>query len=212
MNRTELQQLAEERARDAEALLNAGRWSGPYYLAGYAVECGLKTCIASLTNQHDFPDKDLAQRCFTHKIEALVEVAGLVLQRNSDALANRTLAANWLIVKDWDEKARYRQWTEPQAREIFAAVIATTNGVLPWIRLSRIAGRLSDTDPLPVSRHTLESAFPRSAGECLSETALRPLRRHTARQCGASPTASPPRSVGTRLRYRLQRWRGDPYR
>jgi hypothetical protein len=79
VNRTELQQLAEERVRDSDALLKAGQWSGAYYLAGYAVECGLKACIAKLTNLHDFPDKELAQRCYTHKIETLVEVAGLVL-------------------------------------------------------------------------------------------------------------------------------------
>jgi HEPN domain-containing protein len=133
VNRTQLQQLAEERVRDAEALLTASQWSGAYYLAGYAVECGLKACIAKLTNQHDFPDKELAQRCYTHKIEVLVEAAGLVLQRKTDAAANPALGANWLLVKDWDEKARYQQWTEPQARELFVAVTDTTNGVLPWI-------------------------------------------------------------------------------
>jgi len=50
VNRTQLQQLAEERVRDAEALLKAGQWSGAYYLAGFAVEFGLKACIAKLTN------------------------------------------------------------------------------------------------------------------------------------------------------------------
>jgi hypothetical protein len=45
MNRAELQQLAEDRRLDAEALLAAQRWAGAYYLAGYAVECGLKACI-----------------------------------------------------------------------------------------------------------------------------------------------------------------------
>ncbi len=39
--------------RDAEVLLDAGQWSGAYYLAGYAVECGLKACAAEMTNQHD---------------------------------------------------------------------------------------------------------------------------------------------------------------
>lgn len=134
MNRTQLQQLAEERVRDADALLTAGQWSGAYYLAGYAVECGLKACIAKLTNQHDFPDKELAQRCFTHKIEVLVEAAGLVLQRKTDVAVNPTMGANWLLVKDWDEKARYQPWTEPQARKLFVAVTDTTNGVLPWIK------------------------------------------------------------------------------
>jgi HEPN domain-containing protein len=57
VNRTQLQQLAEERVRDAKALPNAGQWSGAYYLAGYAVECGLKACIAKLTNLNDSPTK-----------------------------------------------------------------------------------------------------------------------------------------------------------
>lgn len=135
MNRSQLQQLAEERVRDAEALLEAGQWSGAYYLAGYAVECGLKACIAKLTNQDDYPDKDLAQRCYTHNIEVLVEVAGLVLQRKTDVTANAALGANWLIVKDWSEKARYQLWTEPQARKLFAAVTDINNGVLTWIRV-----------------------------------------------------------------------------
>ena len=36
-----MQQLAEDRILDAASLLAVGRWSGAYYLAGYAVECGL---------------------------------------------------------------------------------------------------------------------------------------------------------------------------
>ena len=134
VNRTELQLLAEERVRDADALLKAGQWSGAYYLAGYAVECGLKACIAKLTNQHDFPDKDLALRSYTHKIEVLVEVAGLAMRRKNDVIANPSLGNNWQLVKDWDEKARYQLWTERQARDIFQAVTDTTNGVLPWVK------------------------------------------------------------------------------
>jgi HEPN domain-containing protein len=128
-----MQQLAEERIRDAEALLNAGQWSGAYYLAGYAVEWALKACIAKLTNQYDYPDKDRAQRCYTHKIDVLVLVAGLKNQHKIDMVANPALATNWLIVKDWDETARYELWTEADARKLFAAVIDTSNGVLPWI-------------------------------------------------------------------------------
>lgn len=130
----ELQDLAEERARDAEALLDAGQWSGAYYLAGYAVECSLKACVAKMTSQYDFPNKDLATKCYTHNLETLVEVAGLVLQRKLDAAANVALGSSWLVVKDWDEKARYQHWTEPQARKLVAAVTDTTNGVLSWIR------------------------------------------------------------------------------
>lgn len=109
MNRAELQMLAEDRTRDAETLLNASQWSGAYYLAGYAVECGLKACIARLTNEYDYPNKELAQRCYTHNIETLVEVAGLKLDRQADTMSNAALGAYWLIAKDWDEKARYQQ-------------------------------------------------------------------------------------------------------
>lgn len=135
MNRTQLQDLAEERACDAEALIKAGQWSGAYYLAGYAIECGLKACIARLTNQHDYPNKELALKCYTHKIETLVEVAGLVSQRKADVDSNPVLGKNWQLVKDWDEKARYQRWTQLQARMLVSAVMDSTNGVLPWIRV-----------------------------------------------------------------------------
>lgn len=135
MNRTLLQHLAEERARDAEALIEAGQWSGAYYLAGYAIECGLKACIAKLTNQYDYPNKELAQKCYTHKIETLVEVARLDLRRRQDVDSNPALGTNWQIVKDWDEKARYQRWSEPQARKLVSAVTDSTNGVLSWIRV-----------------------------------------------------------------------------
>ncbi len=102
--------------------------------AGYAVECGLKACIAKLTNQYDFPDKELTQRSYTHKIELLVDVAGLVSQQQTEAAANPAFANNWLIVRDWDENARYQLWTELQARRLVEAVTNPTIGVLPWIK------------------------------------------------------------------------------
>lgn len=134
MNRTELQQLAEDRALDALALLNAGQWSGAYYLAGYAVECALKACIAKLTNPHDYPDRAFAQKCYTHKIEELVSLSGLKPQRESDVKTNPGLGRSWSITKDWDETARYQQWTEAQARSLFQAITDSASGVLPWIK------------------------------------------------------------------------------
>jgi HEPN domain-containing protein len=134
LNRTELQLLSENRARDAETLLNVGQWSGAYYLVGYAVECGLKACIAKQTNQHDFPDKKLADKCFTHDLEALLQVSGLVPQRTLDAQRNPVLGNNWLIVKDWNERARYQLWSENQARKLYEAVTNANDGVLLWIK------------------------------------------------------------------------------
>ena len=45
MNRAELQRLSLERIEDARALLAAKQWSGAYYLAGYSLECALKSCV-----------------------------------------------------------------------------------------------------------------------------------------------------------------------
>ena len=104
------------------------------YLAGYAVECGLKACVAKLTNLHDFPDKQFAANVFTHDINKLVEFARLRPQLDSDIAANQALRANWGIAKDWSEKARYQQNSEALARSLFQAVIDNANGVLPWIK------------------------------------------------------------------------------
>ena len=136
MNRTDLQQLAENRAADARALLDAHRWSGAYYLAGYAVECALKACIAKQTGLHDFPDKTLVQKSFTHNLVELLESAKLSLKLKHDTTtaANPRLGESWQVAKDWNEKARYEQWTEVQAKSLFEAVTDDVNGVLPWIK------------------------------------------------------------------------------
>jgi hypothetical protein len=134
MNRTQLQQLADNRVRDAEMLLHAGQWSGAYYLAGYAVECGLKACIAKMTLQYDFPNKELALKCYTHNIETLVDLSGLATPRDADARTRPALGKNWEVVKDWSEKARYLEQTEAIARKLFVAITDTTDGVLPWIK------------------------------------------------------------------------------
>jgi HEPN domain-containing protein len=57
VNRKDLQFLARARLTEARALLDAGHPDGAYYLAGYAVECALKACIAKATQRHEFPDK-----------------------------------------------------------------------------------------------------------------------------------------------------------
>jgi hypothetical protein len=134
MNRTVLQQLADVRISESKALLDAGQWSGAYYLAGYAIECALKACIAKRTQQYDFPNKDLAQKSYTHKIWDLVKVAELNFDRDADAKANVNLAANWLVVQDWEESSRYQEWTEPDARRLYEAIADANDGVLPWIK------------------------------------------------------------------------------
>lgn len=123
---------------DAEALLKEGRWAGAYYLAGYAVECGLKACILARIERTGiiFDEKDFVQRkCWTHDIDTLVEAAGLQKERGSSIVVNKILSDNWLVVKDWKETDRYQSRSEDEARRLHEAVTDGVNWVLPWIKM-----------------------------------------------------------------------------
>lgn len=119
MNRADLQQLAEARLREAKVLLDAGEWSGAFYLCGYAVECALKACIARQVKQDDFPDKRLATAVFTHD---LVDLRGLAGLREEIVKLPKDRNVNWLVTKDWRETARYELKSETDARGLYDAM------------------------------------------------------------------------------------------
>jgi hypothetical protein len=131
-----LQQLAEDRILDAAALLAAGRWAGAYYLAGYAVECGLKACVMAYVERTGviFEDKKYGEKCWTHDFVALVKLAVLEDALEADTRANRILAGNWKDVKDWNETSRYKQKSQAEAEELYASISHVPDGVLQWIR------------------------------------------------------------------------------
>jgi len=133
--RAEFQQLAEARVEEAKTLLDAGKWDGAYYLAGYAVELALKACIIKKLMATDaFPKKDFSKDCYTHSVETLVGVAGLNLARGAATTADPVLSANWGTVKDWSEQSRHCRFTEVDARALYAAIADATHGVLSWIK------------------------------------------------------------------------------
>src|SRR6202162_3912577 len=136
VNKTDLEQLADLRLAEAVALLSLAppKPDAAYYLAGYAVEVALKACIAKLTAQHDFPDKNFAAKCFTHKAKELVPLAGLESTRAAAMAADAVLAANWLIVKDWSEESRYERWTVTEATALIDAIREPNHGVLQWVK------------------------------------------------------------------------------
>jgi len=140
VNRLELQQLAEERLKDIEALLVGQRWAFAYYNAGYAVECALKACFLArmpLTGWV-FQEKANIKDCLTHSFKELVKIAGLedelsARQRLSSANSD-TFNANWAVALQWDVTARYVPRTEAEARALYAALTHDPDGVIPWIR------------------------------------------------------------------------------
>ena len=135
VNRADFQQSADLRTDEAKTLLDQGKWPGAYYLAGYAVECGLKACIAELTNQHDFPpEKKFVQDCYTHNLETWLRLSGHEARLRADATADADLRDNWNVVKDWDEQSRYELKAEAEARALYEAITEAGHGVLPWIK------------------------------------------------------------------------------
>ncbi len=134
MNRADLQGLAELRIKEAGALLQVFLYDGAYYLAGYAVECALKACIAKQTREHDFPDRAVVNKSYTHNLVDLIGVAGLQRELGRKMEDDAGFEVNWTLVKDWSEEARYQRHPERKGRDYYNAVVDPQRGVLPWLR------------------------------------------------------------------------------
>ena len=135
MNRRELQQLSHQRRRDAKVLLDAGNYSGAYYLLGYAVECGIKAAIARNVQRHDFPDLNTVRDSYKHNLEGLLKTAGLWPHLTTAMAASQSLQVNWAVVKDWDVESRYTlSISEVRARDFYSASTSKTTGFLSWLR------------------------------------------------------------------------------
>ena len=133
VTRREFQRLAELRASEAGILAQRRKEQGAYYLAGYAVECALKACIAKQTRRNEFPPKpDYVRKTYTHDLGELLRLAGLEKQLEADMKSNPVLAGNWTVVKDWNEEKRYVV-SRLKGKDMHAALLGP-NGVLTWIK------------------------------------------------------------------------------
>jgi len=87
MNRADFQKLAELRLGEAKVLLDNKRYEGAYYLIGYAVECGLKACIAKHTKEHDFPAKN-SEKLYIHDLSILLKFSQFEKEHRDNSDAN----------------------------------------------------------------------------------------------------------------------------
>jgi len=127
--------LSNKWLEDAGTLLEAGRYDAAYYVAGYAVECALKACIAATANRFDFPDKDTVNQSYTHGLEQLLGVAGLLESLRIAWNDDEALARYWPLVNQWDEESRYDAGMSAQeARDFYQAITDPDHGILQWIR------------------------------------------------------------------------------
>lgn len=134
MNRKNLQSLARMRLAEARVLSEAGYPAGAYYLAGYAIECGLKACIARKTRRHDFPDKRTVDSSHTHNLKELVRIAGLEASRVEEARTNPRFRNSWDIVQQWSEQSRYTAVDLAKSKALVAAIGTPKHGVMTWIK------------------------------------------------------------------------------
>lgn len=134
MNRADFQQLSELRLKEAKALLDAGFPEGAYYLAGYAIECALKACIAKRTQAQQFPERD-AHKYYKHDIGELLAHSKLKQELEISMLADFRLKESWTILKNWSEETRYEGTkTIKEARDLIEAIDDSKGGVLPWLQ------------------------------------------------------------------------------
>ena len=105
---SELAGASRQRLEDARALLNASRWRGAMYMAGYAVECLLKTKLMHIYDCKNLRELEdlLRQRSilpvhrtvFTHQLEDLLRLTPGYnrLMQNRDTLALFNKVNRWI--------------------------------------------------------------------------------------------------------------------
>jgi hypothetical protein len=127
--------LAGSRLEEARVLLENGLWTGAYYMTGLAVECALKSCLASAVKEHDFPDRRFVNDMYDHNLEKLFKLNGELWHAlQADMKTDAHLSVNWSTVKDWDDSKRYDIVEELEARALHEATTAPGSGVMEWIR------------------------------------------------------------------------------
>ena len=134
MNRKDLQGLARIRLEESTALLKLGLFDGAYYLAGYAVECALKACIAKATKRGEFPDKRRVDSSHTHDMRELVKLAGLEDVRRELAARDSAFRNYWDTIQSWSEHSRYRRHDLESAQKLVTAISDRRHGVFTWIK------------------------------------------------------------------------------
>jgi hypothetical protein len=134
ITKADLEALADTRLGDALHLFQATRYSAAYYLAGYAVELGIKACIAGLFQANVIPEKGFVNAVYSHKLDELLGLAGIKKQLQDDMKDDGVLSAAWGVASKWNEASRYQMWDQFAAASMVHAVGDQNHGVLQWLK------------------------------------------------------------------------------
>lgn len=110
----------------ARALFDSGFFSAAFYLAGCAVECGLKAVLTRDLTAYVLPQKDAVKDAYTHNLPDLARQCGV------DPLADATVRVHWNTLKDaqWSPDARYRVRSAVETRE----VVEAAEVIVEWLK------------------------------------------------------------------------------
>jgi hypothetical protein len=125
----ELKIMAGHRLKEAQVLYDNHLYSGSFYLAGYAIEFGLKSVICKRLGVDIFENdalngqgkaaKDAAKAFQIHNIPALVLLSGLHPELEEKKLAEEAFFISWNGVSAWTEQRRYDFGCSPQTANTF---------------------------------------------------------------------------------------------
>jgi hypothetical protein len=135
-SRVDFQTLAMRHLEGAKILLDQRAFHAAYYLAGYAVECGLKACVARRQIKRGIlPDRKFSEAVYTHNLEQLVALGDLKTERQTWIAAKPPFGARWAVVARWNEQFRYEmQVSEQDAEDLYQAIGAPRLGVMTWLK------------------------------------------------------------------------------
>lgn len=133
MNRGDFQELAELHLQHGRALLDAGLYSGAYYICGYVVECALKACICKDTSVFDFKPEEV-KKARSHEFDDLIALAKLTQGIRAERNADTHLDVNWKVVEDWSVESRYRRELPNRAQDLYVAISDPIHGVFACIK------------------------------------------------------------------------------
>ena len=133
MDRANLQKLAVMKFSDAKLLCEAGSHSNAYYLAGYAVELGIKAIIARRFKADTIPDKVFVQDIYSHNLQKLIELTGIAEEFRRELQRSDAFNAKWGIAIRWTESARYEMIEPSEAQSLISAIGDAEAGILQWL-------------------------------------------------------------------------------
>ena len=143
-SQAEFQTLADKRLAEAKTLHSAGHYEAAFYLAGYAVECGLKAAICKTLRIDIFNQSSELHKPFkTHRLDNLIVLAGLSKQLAEDVATDTDLsfAANSFVNapsgvdrwQSWSEEVRYNVAACPSVR--CNDFVNSVDRFLIWLRI-----------------------------------------------------------------------------